>query len=259
MTRRVLQAAKPDASWQEYEQLFEALVARAGGVEAVERAGTRAAVTLDRLLGHVDDEPAEAFIAFLRAFRACVRAYIAAEPALREFAYPAGRIHRESVGLYPPVISYFLSPLGSIGALGQVILRALLQQQIASGRSVAVAKAILRELERQVTFTIPVLKDPAMRRELRDSAGVKRGRGAPAGGEMPELKELLERIEKITTTAATDRDITLAWVAGKLGFGEKTLRRWLRDHYGINFRALIRARRAERALGAREKDSEMAP
>jgi hypothetical protein len=180
----MLRPPSPSAVSKERETLYLALVERADGKAAVSHARERAARALDALLDtnlYADDgDPAANVIAFLRSFRALVRAYVRAEPALSEFAYPAGRIVDPDGGLLPPQFTYFIAPLASIGIVGQMALRRLLERRIERDGAV-LAKFVLQELARQAAFTAPALRRPRSLSELRPIAGTPRGRGRPAG------------------------------------------------------------------------------
>ena len=259
MTARMLRAPERAAAWSEHERLYLAIVERADRAPSVQRAFDRAAIALDALLDtslYADDgDPAANVIAFLRSLRALVRAYLAAEPALSEFAYPAGRINRPEVGLLPPQLTYFVAPLASIGIVGQMALGRLLERRI-DRDSAVLAKFVLDELRRQAAFTIPALRRPQSLSELRAIAGTPRGRGRPAGRsprrtpdgwhDVPEtLEALVALVRPIVGTMRRNGDtVRVATVAARLGIDERRLRAAFAEHR-IRGPALLRALRRE--------------
>jgi hypothetical protein len=233
VNRRMVRPPVRTAAWNERETLYLALVERADREAFVTRARDRATRALDTLIDDMSGQPAKNLIALLRSLRALVRAYVAAEPALSEFAYPAGRINRDEVGSLPPQFTYFVAPLASIGIVGQTAFRRLLEGRIARDEN-WLAKIVLQELARQATFTAAVLHSPQRSlAELRAIAGTRRRRGRPAGRsrstewhDLPETSEaLIALIRPVVVTMRRNGDrVNITTVAARLGFEDRRLR-----------------------------------
>jgi hypothetical protein len=251
--RRMLRPPRPDAEWAERERLYLTIVQRADQTGGVQRARERVAAALDALLAADAEDNPVALIRFVRLVRAVVRAYVTAEPALREAAFPAGRVAHPEAGLLPPQLTYFLAPLASIGIVGQMTLRRLLEDRIARDGS-ALAKLVRHELGRQASFTNAVLREPLPLAELRRRADAARQRGRPAGrGDSTagwttvpgDMKSLTASIRPVVAAMKHSGDrVTIEAVAARLGIDERRLREAF-AHDGINGPALLRALRSD--------------
>jgi hypothetical protein len=250
----VLRAPTPDAAWRELERLYFAILERADQTPGVQRALDRAAVALDALIDADAEMAARALVTLLLRLRAGVRSYVAAEPALAQFAHPAARIVHPEAGALPPQYTYFVAPLASIGTVGQTILRRLLERRVARDNS-GLARLVLQELAREAEFTSPVLYHPVPRAELRAIAATRRGRGRPPGRaastagwtDVPDgLEDLVALIRPVVREIKGSGEVTLAGVAARLGVDERRIREAF-AHHGIRGAKLLRVLRSEEA------------
>jgi hypothetical protein len=226
-----------DASWKERLALHRIALERVHRSPEVQRALALAAEALDacceQAIASDAAKNAEIARAFALAVASAIGTLVRAEPALLEIAMPGPELD-------PPVRT------ASLPVLAQMVMLGLLRIRIRrDAHPVAVALYLEYIGDAKLPTSTSLDTEPRSLRDLSALVGApRRRRGAPAGGEMPPLSELLRRMRKITSRPGNDR-VTLEWVAGKMGYGERTLRTWL-NHYGVRPSGLLRAEREAR-------------
>lgn len=252
MSRRTLRVPRPDAEWAERDRLYLLLVDRAADDARVAAAMASARDALD---AYVEAPHGTSASALAVAVAAAVKAFVAAEPLLREGAYPAGRVVTSDGSLLPPTLSKQLAPLGALGALSKNVLGRLLRARVARDEH-RVAVALYAELVREDSFTTPVLFKPRPLRELRAAVDAPRRRGRPPGRspstrewtDTPEMVEdlVLHLRSAVLTLRRNGATVNVKTVAANLGIDERRLREAF-AHHGLNGPALLRQIRREAA------------